>query len=127
MTLNEIIYTLQCEEGRVISRPLRLYIADVLTDLWDKNKALQTDNNRLRTALAYMKETQVTPHCENCESSAKKIEELQEQLEAAVSNIPKVCATCKFRDDTGEVFRIHRCERCYFHDVPEWEWNGKKK
>ena len=125
MTINELIYTLQCEEGRVINRPLRLRIADVLSGLLDENKKLQTDNTRLRNAVAYLKETQVTHHCENCESSAKKIEELQKQLESAVSNIPKVCATCVFDDHDGSTDSRDRCIRCYFHDEIAWEWNGK--
>lgn len=125
MTVNELIYVLQCEEGRVINRPLRLRIADVLSGLWDENKKLQTDNNRLRTAIDYMKQSKVTHHCENCETSAKKLEELQKQLEAAISNIPKVCATCKFDDHNGSTASRDRCIRCYFHGELAWEWNGR--
>lgn len=86
---------------------------------------MQSDNNRLRTAIDYMKQSQVTHHCENCESSAKKIEELQKKLKDAISNIPKVCPTCMYRDATGDIMNVNRCEGCYFNGVPAWEWNGK--
>lgn len=125
MAINELIYTLQCDMGRTINRPLRLRIADMLSSMWDENRSLQFDNNQLRTTLAYMKESQVTHHCENCETSAKKLEELQKQLEAAVSNIPKVCATCKHDDHDGSAVSREWCIQCYFHDQLAWEWNGQ--
>ena len=124
--LNELLYMLECgADGIALNRPFRLAVASKLRSLNECCQDLHNENLRLKAELENLRSAQTTHYCVNCESSMRQVEALQKKLEDAISNIPKVCPTCMYRDATGDIMNVKRCEGCYFNGVPAWEWNEK--
>lgn len=54
-------------------------------------------------------------------------------LEAALTYIPKMCHTCKYWEYVGGPEQMYRCTHpnrknpCYVWNTQNWEWNGKPR